>query len=512
MMTPKEKIKRLVAFIFGLIECLLLAGCIYGWAAIVFVFKEDGVFSHLCESSALGNSTNITLSVRIVTNLNSTPAPLPQHRYPMCQEQDNRLNLAFTIANFALEGSTLFVGWLFDSYGLRISRLLALSLFVTGSLMMGFASAEIPVLIFPGLICFGVGGIMFLVTNLQIGNYFDRFQLTVVTIFNSAFDTSSVTLLIFKVLYENGAQRLHLFIFLASFATVIVLTSTFVLIPKFKIKPRSQVREEKNVVLYKNKSEEVDVGSGKLDNALIEDKGKVVLEERKLVKPLRHYVFTRFYLIHLMWHAFIQLRFFVYIGSLNVWLQIVTQDDLTMVSALTNVFSIALMCGILAGPLEGFILMMETRRLKRDNMTYFDRIQPAAVPQMLCTIFCLILSILVLVPMVELLYVQFIMLTICRAFLYGLNCAYLVLAFPPEHFGKLFGILMTFNGVLGALQYPLFIWSSGPPRDPTTVNILMLVLTVITFLQPIQLWIGNKFQCCRKVPAEDVKLDNEIET
>jgi hypothetical protein len=57
MATQKEKIKRLVAFIFGLIECLLLAGCTYGWAAIVFVFKEDGVFSHLCEKSTMGGLT-----------------------------------------------------------------------------------------------------------------------------------------------------------------------------------------------------------------------------------------------------------------------------------------------------------------------------------------------------------------------------------------------------------------------------------------------------------------------
>jgi hypothetical protein len=54
MATQKEKIKRLIAFTFGLIECLVLAGCTYGWAAIVFVFKEDGLFSHLCENSTMG--------------------------------------------------------------------------------------------------------------------------------------------------------------------------------------------------------------------------------------------------------------------------------------------------------------------------------------------------------------------------------------------------------------------------------------------------------------------------
>jgi hypothetical protein len=60
-----------------------------------------------------------------VRNLNSSFV-LPQQRYPSCPEQDEQLNLAFTVANFMLEGSTLFVGWLFDTYGLRLSRMLAL--------------------------------------------------------------------------------------------------------------------------------------------------------------------------------------------------------------------------------------------------------------------------------------------------------------------------------------------------------------------------------------------------
>jgi hypothetical protein len=51
---------------------------------------------------------------------------MPQQRYPSCPEQDEQLNLAFTVAIFVLGGSTLVVGWLFDTYGLRISRMLAL--------------------------------------------------------------------------------------------------------------------------------------------------------------------------------------------------------------------------------------------------------------------------------------------------------------------------------------------------------------------------------------------------
>jgi hypothetical protein len=86
----------------------------------------------------------------------------------------------------------------------------------------------------------------------------------------------------FQILYENGVQRLHSFIFLAAFATVIVLTSTFVLIPKFKITPRKQLREERTVG-YKDKEEVAvidgkneDVGNGKADNTLRKGKGNML--------------------------------------------------------------------------------------------------------------------------------------------------------------------------------------------------------------------------------------------
>jgi hypothetical protein len=62
-----------------------------------------------------------------------------------------------------------------------------------------FSSSDIPSLIFPGYVFLAIGGIHILMTNLLIGNFFDAFQLSVVTIYTAALDTSASTFLFVKV-------------------------------------------------------------------------------------------------------------------------------------------------------------------------------------------------------------------------------------------------------------------------------------------------------------------------
>ena len=45
---------RLFIVIWGTVEIVLFAGLIFGWASLVYVFKKDGYFRHLCN----GDSSN----------------------------------------------------------------------------------------------------------------------------------------------------------------------------------------------------------------------------------------------------------------------------------------------------------------------------------------------------------------------------------------------------------------------------------------------------------------------
>ena len=41
----------------GMLECLCFAGVVFGYASLVFVLKEDGYFSHLCDTVPGTNGT-----------------------------------------------------------------------------------------------------------------------------------------------------------------------------------------------------------------------------------------------------------------------------------------------------------------------------------------------------------------------------------------------------------------------------------------------------------------------
>lgn len=54
---------------------------------------------------------------------------------------------------------------------------------------------------------------------------------------------------------------------------------------------------------------------------------------------------------------------------------------------------------------------------------------------------------------------------ISHSFLYGGNATFLTLAFPAEHFGKLFGLVMTLSAIVSLLQSPIFTLFRGPLQN-----------------------------------------------
>ncbi|CAI9622391.1 unnamed protein product, partial [Staurois parvus] len=66
---------------------------------------------------------------------------------------------------------------------------------------------------------------------MQVGNLFGAQRSTIITLYNGAFDSSSVILLIVKVLYQNGISLRTLFLFLTCCSGIHILR-TFFLLPK----------------------------------------------------------------------------------------------------------------------------------------------------------------------------------------------------------------------------------------------------------------------------------------
>ncbi|XP_008588775.1 PREDICTED: solute carrier family 43 member 3-like, partial [Galeopterus variegatus] len=202
---------HLATLLTGLLECLGFAGVIFGWASLVFVFKTEHYFEELCEPDAglTGNGTG----------------------QAECKAQDERFSLIFTLASFMINFMTFPTGYIFDRFKTTVARLIAIFFYTSATLTIAFTSADTALLLFLAMPMLTVGGILFLITNLQIGNLFGKHRLTIITLYNGAFDSSSAVFLIIKLLYEQDVSLRASFIFL-SVCSVWHVGRTFLLMPR----------------------------------------------------------------------------------------------------------------------------------------------------------------------------------------------------------------------------------------------------------------------------------------
>uniref|UniRef100_A0A3Q3IBX4 Solute carrier family 43 member 3a n=1 Tax=Monopterus albus TaxID=43700 RepID=A0A3Q3IBX4_MONAL len=426
----------------GMLECLCFAGAVFGYASLVFVLKDDGYFSQLCVS------------------------------IPDCSRQDEQFSLVFTIASFLNNFSTIVNGYIFDQFVHCQTKI---------------ANPALSALLFPALSCIAVGGILLLLTNIQVGNLFTTHRSTVITVYNGAFDSSAAVFFIIKVLYEQGVSLCSSFVFL-SFCSIIHVLRTFLLMPKSHIP----------YPLPENYTYGLTCGKANTYNVKKFESMKdcISCDFSHLVASFRSCVLSWLFLWHLLWLSIIQLRHYLFIGTLNPMLNRLANNDPNQVSQYTNAFAITQLCGVLCAPWNG--LIMDRHRGKPLSPGESEReadLRSSCLSLFLTSLQCLLFSVCASVPLLPLQYLTFILQVLNRSFLYGGNAAFLSIAFPACHFGKLYGLVMSVSGVISLLQYPFFTLVRGAlGGDPLFVNIALILLTLQAFIHPVYVFIH-----CRKL-------------
>ncbi|XP_010566363.1 PREDICTED: solute carrier family 43 member 3 [Haliaeetus leucocephalus] len=276
--------KRLGTLLSGLLECGAFCGIIFGWASLVFVLKDLGYFKDLCQPTA-------------------TPSP-NRTLLPDCSWQDEQFSLVFTIGSFMNNFVTFPMGFIFDRFGTTVARLIAISLYTGGTLLVAFSTPELAVLLFPAMSMLSVGGILLLLTNMQVGNLFGKYRSIIITLYNGAFDSSSAIFLIIKVLYEHGLSLRAMFLFMAACSAWHLLRTLFLM-------PRTHIPYP--------------------------------------LPPAYDYGYVA-------WLSVMQLRHYLFIGTLNPLLDHLARGDSHLVSTYTNAFAFTQLCGVLCAPWNGLIL------------------------------------------------------------------------------------------------------------------------------------------------------------
>ncbi|XP_051513897.1 equilibrative nucleobase transporter 1-like [Myxocyprinus asiaticus] len=478
-----QKVRSWFTLVSGLMECLGFAGAVFGWASLVFVLKTEGYFSDLC--------VNATVNGTIIED---------------CRGQDEQLSLIFTIASFMNNFLLLPNGFLFDHFGTAVARLLGISVYTTGMLLIAFSSPANSILLFPALSFIAVGGILFLVTNIQVGNLFGKHRSTIITMYNGAFDSSSAVFLIIKLLFEDGVSLRGSFLFL-SCCSVIHVFRTFVLLPCTRIPyplPENftygvKCGETQDYAIAMTEKNNIQASQTEEEMPFKENSAQGQNTD-KMEQGFKSCFLSWFFMWHMLWLSVMQLRHYLFIGTLNHMLNHLAGGDPGLVSRYTNAFAFTQLCGILCAPWNGLIMDRHKGKEREPGQSEQEADLKAAVLSLsLTALQCLLFSVCAAIPILPLQYLTFILQVLNRSFLYGGNAAFISVAFPPVHFGKLFGMVMALSAMVSLLQYPCFTLIKGPlGGDPLYVNIGLTVLSLLAFINPLYVYLHCRRQAAQR--------------
>ncbi|GAA6096418.1 solute carrier family 43 member 3a isoform X3 [Tachysurus ichikawai] len=467
----RSRVRYKLTLVTGLLECLCFAGVVFGWASLVFVLKTDGYFSDLCVNVTTANGT---------TDKD-------------CSAQDEQLSLIFTVASFMNNFLTFPNGFLFDRYGTRATRLLAIFIYTTGTLLVAFSSKACSLILFPALSFIAVGGILLLLTNMQVGNLCGTHRSTIITLYNGAFDSSSAIFLIIKVLYEKGISLQTSFLFLSA-CDIIHLLRTLFLLPKLHIPysiPESYTygvscRKSKCYNLEENELEQESTSDRERqgmsrDHEPIRTEGLPQMED-VLIRDssFKSCVLSWIFVWHLIWLSVMQLRHYLFIGTLNPMLNRLANQDPATVSRYTNAFAFTQLTGFLCAPWNGFLMDRHKGKALKPGETEKEADLRSSILSLFFTsLQCLLFSVCTTIPVLPLQYATFILQVLNRSFLYGGNAAFISIAFPAKHFGKLYGLVMSLSAVVSLLQYPCLALVKAFGGDPFYVNLILTILMIL---------------------------------
>lgn len=507
MTTQNVKIGLLV--ILSLVEVILFSGLPFGWGSLVFVLKEEGVYSDLCGyrtndsvvlSSSLTDTPNVTIYIERSTpslnrkkySVNSSSGiliPKDDNNLVSCTAQNDRLNLLFSIGVAVLTVFDFSSGLVNQRFGNTKTRLFFIVLFAIGALSTAFASTDIPWLILPGIILTGIGGFALVITNIRITSFLTQGSSIYIGFLNGCYDSSASVQIIVKYLYEKGLSRRYTYI---GIMVLQIVVSGFITFLHYITKePSTPVFKDYDIKLDQDK-----FPSAEEENLFKEEMTVMKNEKKEEVKDVL--LSTRF-IFHLAWMSILVLRFYYFVGSINAHLE-KNLSSTREVGYFTNILAYVMFGGLISSVIAGLFCEWQQRIFKDNKSELKRKLLPVIVPLVLTSCLNLLLSGLAFSNVSSLLYLTFIVMVFLRSFMYCVNMQYFVSTFPAKYSTLIFGSELSLAGVFSMAQYALFIWGDAYPNAINHVNILLLCLACISLLHPINIFVQS-----RRHNSEDIQ-------
>ncbi|XP_069573919.1 equilibrative nucleobase transporter 1-like [Brachyistius frenatus] len=490
----RAKLHHWLTLLSGLLEGLFFTGIAFGWTSLVFVLKVDGYFGECCANTTTVENTTHT----------------------DCSGQDENFSQVMSVATISNTIMRLPIGYLFDRCGTTVTRLVATSLYVTGTLFIALSTAETSVLLYPALSCIITAGSTLHMSNVQVGNLFDSYRSTIITVYNGAFDSSAVVFLIIKLLHERGVSLRSSFLFLAS-CSIIHLLRTFFLMPRGHVPypppetytygvscpRRSRRREEEEENNKKEERAEVEM------SALNSLKRPQHEHKKQEAASFQSCVLSWLFLWHLVWVVTILFCQCIFLSSVNPMLTRLADNHQSLVSHYTNAFAITQMCAVLFAPMNGLIMDRHKRRTLAPGETKREAdMRSSSLALFLTSLQCFFFCVCFTCPVLPLQYLTFILQVINSSFFYGGHQSFVSIAFPMSHFGKMSGTAMSLSALALFVQFPiLHVIQHQLHGDPFYVNVGITLVSLLAFIHPLHVRLHCRNLAIQRKTEQEVKKE-----
>uniref|UniRef100_A0A8B9LWZ8 Solute carrier family 43 member 1 n=1 Tax=Astyanax mexicanus TaxID=7994 RepID=A0A8B9LWZ8_ASTMX len=453
----------------AVIENLLFSAVLLGWGSLLLMLKNEGFYSHLCTENG--------------TELRANRSSGDSTEWLSCVEQEEILNLGFTIGSFIISGATLPLGILMDKYGPRPLRLLGSFCFALSMGLIAVASYDPSVLsaiIFVAVSFNGFGGICLTFTSLTLPNMFGNIRSTILSLMIGSYASSAVTFPGVKLIYDAGVS-FHVIFWVWAGLAGLVFINCFLNWPVEPFPGPEEVNYTKKVTLNSVAMDHKVTG----DRSYSHSNGVATQSQENVVQTLITMPMT-------------QLRIIFYMGAMNKMLEFLvthgdpnTPEDLMLeaeeqVSFYSSIFGTLQLLCLVSCPLIGYIMDWKMKECEEEEKNSIIQKLTNAIRAFIFTNLLLVgFGIISLIDNLPVQVVSFILHTAVRGFIHSCCGGLYAAVYPSNHFGTLTGLQSLVSALFALIQQPLFVCMLGPLKgDPYWINLGLLLFSLTGFLLP----------------------------